>query len=419
MKIVKFCAFLLFSMTALFAQVSTQELLLKIDNPEIAILDTRSEDSYNGWILHNEARGGHIKNALPFPASWTKSMKKDDAVLQKLHSKKQIILYGASEKDTTTVYDFLKKQGLSDIEIYQDGIFTYAQNKDYPLERYANYEKLVPASYIKNLLDENKDIKVFEVSWGEGKEYKKSHIPTAVHINTDLVEEGPIWNYRSKEELQKFVLEYGISKNSSVILYGPDSMPASRVAVILMAMGVEDVRLLNGGYNAWLDAEYATQIKENKPQAISSFGGEFFTNENLIANIEDAEKILQDKNAQLVSIRSHAEFIGATSGYSYIKPQGRIKGAIWGKAGSDAYHLEDYRSITGKMKSKSEIYAMWDALGVDPSKHLSFYCGTGWRATEVLFYAYVMGDTNVSLYDGGWLEWSLDGKRPIINESAK
>ena len=408
---------LLLGANILFASVSTDELVLKLDDESVAILDTRSEDSYNGWILNNEARGGHIKNAKPFPLLWTKLLNKDSKIINDLKNKKEIILYGTDKNNTKKVYNFLKNNGLEKIDIYENGIKEYVKNNSLPMENLPRYEKLVPASYIKSLLDKKEDFKLFEVSWGKGKEYKKAHIPSSVHINTDEVESGPIWNYKSKEDLLKFVLNYGISKKSKVILYGADTMAASRVAIALMAAGVEDVRLLNGGFKAWTDNAYETQQEENKAKSINSFGGDFFSNSKLIKNIEDAENILKSENASLISIRSKDEFIGKTSGYSYIKPIGHIKDSIWGDSGSDAYHLENYRSVSNKMLNADDLKKFWKDLGIDTNKHLSFYCGTGWRGAEVLFYAYVMGLDNISLYDGGWLEWSLDGKRAIVNES--
>ena len=65
------------------------------------------------------------------------------------------------------------------------------------------------------------------------------------------------------------------------------------------------------------------------------------------------------------------------------------------------------------MRSSQEIYDMWAEEGIDPSNNLAFYCGTGWRAAEVLFYADVMGLENISLYDGGWNEWSMDPSNPV------
>ena len=409
MKVLKFCLFLLLLVNNVNAAVSTESLVSLIGKKDVTILDTRSEDAYNGWILNGEKRRGHIHTAKPFPSEWIKSLTKDSPIVKKLALQKEVIVYGVKEKDTNNVYDFLKKQGVN-VAIYENFLSQYVANKNYKLDYLKNYEILVPSSYVNEVIKTKKNVKVFEVSWGDGKDYKKGHIPTAAHINTDLVEFGPIWNYRSKEELLSFALNYGISKTTPVILYGPNFMPASRVAIALMAMGVEDVRILNGGFKNWKNGGYVVEEGDVKPTPISEFGGEFFSKSSIIKNLHDAQAIIKNPKAQLVSIRSKDEWTGKTSGYSYIKPIGNIKGAVWGKAGSDAYHLEDYRSISGKMKNQDELEKMWKDLGVDTSKHLSFYCGTGWRAAEVQFYAYAMGYTDVSMYDGGWLEWSLGDK---------
>ena len=58
------------------------------------------------------------------------------------------------------------------------------------------------------------------------------------------------------------------------------------------------------------------------------------------------------------------------------------------------------------MRDYEEIDANWRAAGITPDKKVAFYCGTGWRASETFFYASVMGWPQVSIYDGGWFEWS-------------
>ena len=64
----------------------------------------------------------------------------------------------------------------------------------------------VDVDWANDFLDktDKKDYVLAEVTWGEEKDspdYLTKHIPGAIHINTDLVEEGPIWNLRSPEEL--------------------------------------------------------------------------------------------------------------------------------------------------------------------------------------------------------------------------
>ena len=50
--------------------------------------------------------------------------------------------------------------------------------------------------------------------------------------------------------------------------------------------------------------------------------------------------------------------------------------------------------------------------GITGDKWVAFYCGTGWRASETWFYAYLQGWDRIAVYDGGWFEWSQD---PIAN----
>ncbi|HEB0896991.1 TPA: sulfurtransferase, partial [Citrobacter braakii] len=125
--------------------------------------------------------------------------------------------------------------------------------------------------------------------------------------------------------------------------------------------------------------------------------------------------LLHRQDASLVSIRSWPEFIGTTSGYSYIKPKGEIAGARWGHAGSDSTHMEDFHNPDGTMRSADDIAAMWKQWNILPEQQVSFYCGTGWRASETFMYARAMGWKNVSVYDGGWYEWSSSPKNPIAS----
>src|SRR5262245_33237817 len=48
-----------------------------------------------------------------------------------------------------------------------------------------------------------------------------------------------------------------------------------------------------------------------------------------------------------------------------------------------------------------------------PDKRVAFYCGTGWRASEAFFYAYLMGWPTIAVYDGGWWAWVQDPANPI------
>ncbi len=113
---------------------------------------------------------------------------------------------------------------------------------------------------------------------------------------------------------------------------------------------------------------------------------------------EQARGLLHRQDASLVSVRSWPEFIGTTSGYSYIKPKGDIAGARWGHAGSDSTHMEDFHNPDGTMRSADDIAALWRQWNILPSQQVAFYCGTGWRASETFMYARAMGWPHVAVY---------------------
>ncbi|WHZ03542.1 sulfurtransferase [Neobacillus sp. YX16] len=407
--------------------IKTEDVQSNIGKDEWVIVDTRSNDAFNGWALDGVKRGGHIKGAMDFSADWLKvdaDKKTQTNVLKAkgISAEKNVVLYDANGKDAKTVAEFLKENGYKNI--YQYDVKEWAANQELALESYPNYQMLVPPTWVNDLISNKNSgnpYKLFEVSWGdEAEDYKAGHIPGAVHLNTDEVEEGPVWNRLKDKELEKFALKNGITTDTTVVLYGSDSMPAYRAAVILKYMGVKDVRVLNGGYTAWKNAGYQAETKENAKESVSAFGAEVPVNPDYIIDLPEAKKILADKDDSiLVDIRSWDEYIGKISGYDYIEPKGRPAGSIWGHAGSDSSNLEDFRNIDTTMRNGSEIMAMWEKDGINPDKSLSFYCGTGWRAAEVLFYADVLGMENISLYDGGWNEWSMDSSNPIETGEPK
>ena len=74
--------------------------------------------------------------------------------------------------------------------------------------------------------------------------------------------------------------------------------------------------------------------------------------------------------------------------------------------------MQHYRSVDNAMRPYPEIAANWAEAGITPDKWVAFYCGTGWRASETWFYAWIQGWSRIAVYDGGWFEWSQD---PVNN----
>ncbi len=382
-------------------------------------IDTRPSAFYNGWPQSLNGPSGHEPSALNLSARWLDNMSDEqlNAWVQQhqLKADAPVALYG-NDSDVQVVKDRLQKAGLQQVVTLSDALQDPAR-----LQRLSHFEQLVYPQWLHDLQQGKtvtakpaSDWKIIEAAWGAPKFYLLSHIPGADYIDTNEVESEPLWNKVSDASLQAMLAKHGIRHDTTVILYGRDVYAAARVAQIMLYAGVKDVRLLDGGWQTWSDAglpvERGTPAKV-KPEP--DFGVTIPAQPQLMLDMEQARGLLHRQDASLVSIRSWPEFIGTTSGYSYIKPKGEIAGARWGHAGSDSTHMEDFHNPDGTMRSADDIASMWKQWHILPDQQVAFYCGTGWRASETFMYARAMGWKNVAVYDGGWYEWSKDPKNPV------
>ncbi len=310
----------------------------------------------------------------------------------------------------------LKKAGYPRVSVLSDALQSPER-----LQRLPHFDQLVYPQWIYQLSQGKPvaaapagDWKVIEAAWGAPKFYLLNHIPGADYIDTNEVESEPLWNKVSDDKLKAMLAKHGIRHDTTVILYGRDVYAAARVAQIMLYAGVKDVRILDGGWKAWSEANLP--VERGMPADVKpapDFGAPIPGQPQLMIDMAQARGMLHRQDASLVSIRSWPEFTGETSGYSYIKPKGEIAGARWGHAGSDATHMEDFHNPDGTMRSADDIAAMWKSWNILPEQHVAFYCGTGWRASEGFMYARAMGWKNISVYDGGWYEWSSHPQNPV------
>jgi thiosulfate/3-mercaptopyruvate sulfurtransferase len=329
-----------------------------------------------------------------------------------------VVLYGTDESDRLQVADYLQQRGFR--QLYQFDFADWARDESRPLLRYPNYHLLVPPSIVKQLLDgqipetfeKNATPKFVEVSWGgEEASYLKGHVPHSFHVNTDHFEPPPMWYLGDADTLRKFAERYGFQPDDTVILSGADPTAAYRLAIVLRYMGIADVRILNGGFAAWKAAGYPVETNSTAPTPAKWKGPQIPGRPELILSTRQViRRRQQDADFTLVDTRTWAEFIGETSGYSYHRSKGRIPGSVYGQADDRSDDsLTAYRNIDDTMRNADEIRALWQRAGIDSQNHLSFLCGGGWRAAEVLTFAHVMGINNSSLYSDGWIGWSNAG----------
>jgi 3-mercaptopyruvate sulfurtransferase SseA len=429
----------LHQLSATLATISTVELNDRLASPDLTIVDTRPLAAYNGWRLDGEPRGGHLPGAAAFPNAWLDTV--DEAEIRRLlHTKRvtadrEIVVYGYGFDDALPLADRLVRLGISGVRVYEDGWTDWAADERLPIERLPNYQRLVHTEWLREVLEGGRPeapprdrFLLLHVNFGVPEEYAENHIPGALYLDTNWLEDPADWNRRSPQALDEALRALGISRDTTVVVYGRDTegdanekwpgrragqIAATRAAMILTYAGVDDVRLLDGGYDWWVQAGYELETVERRPSPVDAFGVSIPLRPEVIVDIDEAKDILADRDgAALVSVRTWREHIGNVSGYNYIGPAGRIAGDVWGNCGTDAYHMQHYRNVDNTMRAYPEIAANWAEAGITPDKQVAFYCGTGWRASETWFYALLMGWPRISVYDGGWFEWSQD---PINN----
>ena len=407
-----------------YHKITTIEMKEILSLKGVFVIDVREVDAYNGWRLKNEIRGGHIKGARSLPLKWTNYMDWIEIVrAKKIFTNNKIIIYSYCDEDSIKVAKLFTKAGYENVFIYSDFKDEWTINNTLPMESLQRYRNLVPASWVKSIVDgripseiKGRRIVIVHAHYRNRNAYLSGHIPGAVDMDTLALESPETWNRRSPEELKKAFESHGITNETTVILYGKfmfpdnaDEFPGSsagdigaiRNAMIMIYAGVKDVRVLNGGFQSWQDAGYDISTDDVQKKEVSDFGTQIPVNPSVIVDIAEAKEMIKDKDADIVSVRSWPEYIGEVSGYNYIEKKGRIPGSVFGNCGSDAYHMENYRNVDNTVREAQEIVAIWKESGITSNKHLAFYCGTGWRGSEAWFSAWLMGWPRVSVFDGG------------------
>ena len=119
------------------------------------------------------------------------------------------------------------------------------------MEKLKGYKMFVYPQWIDDLIDGKK------VSNYDGRKYvilevnskKKSNhkIRNSIFMDFSFLETEEVWNRPSDEKIKEILLSKGITKDTMVILYGPNFMASNRCAAVMKYAGVEDIRILNGG----------------------------------------------------------------------------------------------------------------------------------------------------------------------------
>ena len=242
------------------------------------------------------------------------------------------------------------------------------------------------------------------------KEYKSGHVPGAINITWQMLsnmapKQGETgWGViLGKEELGAKLGSFGIDGTKDIIVYNdPKGLgEEGRVFWMLKVAGIENVKMMNGGYPAW------TELKGETSKEVPTITPVQFVIENYdsarIATTEDVKAGLG--KVKLIDTRSPEEYKGESNhgeNYKGEKALGRIPGAI---------HLQysDLYNVDGTIKSIADLQGTFTALGLQPEDEIITYCTVGIRSGFTAEIMRMAGYTKARNYNASFSEWAGSG----------
>jgi len=201
----------------------------------------------------------------------------------------------------------------------------------------------------------------------------------------------------------------GINADSHVVVYDDNSTKDSaRIWWILRYWGVENVRLLNGGWTGWEAGKHATTTDEPKPITIE------YTPKVRADRLTTKEQLLEslkEGTLQIVDARSEKEFCGDE------KMNNKRAGAIPGAKQLEWIDLLD--KPTQRFKTAKELKALFADAGIALDKPSAAHCQSGGRASVMTFAMELMGAKSVGNYYQSWSEWGNADDTPIVPGKPK
>ena len=234
--------------------------------------------------------------------------------------------------------------------------------------------------------------------------YDSSHIPGAIKLDwrTDL--QDPVRrDFVNKRQFEELLSARGVANDDLVVLYGGNNNWFAAYAYwYLKLYGHEDVRILDGGRQKWIEEGKELAAAPVTPARVVYSAKE--RDESIRVRRDEILEGLRDPRVALVDVRSLQEYTGelvAPPGYEQegAARAGHIPGAQsipWASAVRD----------DGTFRSVAELRDLYASRGVVPEKEVRAYCRIGERSAHTWFVLHeLLGYEHVRNYDGSWMEW--------------
>jgi thiosulfate/3-mercaptopyruvate sulfurtransferase len=267
---------------------------------------------------------------------------------------------------------------------------------------YAKPELLIEADDLPGYAAEG-SVRILDCR-GKGK-YLDGHVPGAMWLDT-ITWMRAFGEGEDREAWSKRIGGLGIDTGTKVVVYDASrAKDAARIWWILRYWGVKEVRLLNGGWSAWLAGGGPVDKTDVRPTAVEA---KLTPQPSRLATRVQVAAVLNGK-VQIVDARSADEFCGVAD---TAKRNGAIPGAV---------HLEwsDTLDDRGRFKSAAELSKLFKDAGIDPTRPAVTYCQSGGRAAVMAFALELMGGKDVRNYYRSWNEWGNAEDTPVVKPKLK
>ncbi|GAB3480925.1 sulfurtransferase [Amycolatopsis cihanbeyliensis] len=192
----------------------------------------------------------------------------------------------------------------------------------------------------------------------------------------------------------------GVCEGHPVVCYDQrDSIVAARLWWMLRYCGHVDVRVLDGGYEAWMRAGLPVRTGDEE----AARPGDFRAEPGALPVVTAEEAAAIARGGFLLDARAGERYRGE------LEPIDPVAGHIPGAVSAPSIDNVD---TEGYFRSAERLRERFAALGIDQEAEVATYCGSGVTAAhEVL--ALHMAGFRAGLYAGSWSDWIQDPAREI------